>query len=78
MPTARPGEGLCSRKREPSSSRLSEKEEAHKIFYEYPRQVLLGIDPDFAPPIRTPKKIPLLRRIFTFRKCSKALNHGIA
>ena len=41
------------------------KDEAHKIFYENPEELLLGNVPDFPSPIQSPKKNAFLRRIFT-------------
>ncbi len=42
-------------------------EEAHRIFYEYPVQVLQGEVPDVVTAIPFKKKTPLIRRIFPFR-----------
>ncbi|MFZ0929554.1 MAG: CpsB/CapC family capsule biosynthesis tyrosine phosphatase [Syntrophobacteraceae bacterium] len=42
-------------------------EEAHRIFYEYPVQVLQGEVPDVLPAIPLKKKTPFIRRIFPFR-----------
>ena len=41
-------------------------EEAHRIFFEYPAEVLRGEVPDVTPPIPFENKIPLFRRIFRF------------
>ncbi len=41
-------------------------EEAHKIFHEYPLQLLQGEVPDVIPAIPLERKTPLIRRIFPF------------
>ena len=43
------------------------KEEAHKMFYETPEQLLLGIVPDLAPPIQELRKFSFFRRLLPFR-----------
>lgn len=42
-------------------------EEAHRIFCEYPVQILKGTVPHIAPPIPGEKKTPLIRRLLPFR-----------
>ena len=41
-------------------------EDAHRIFYEYPAQLLGGDPPDVAPPLPLDKKRNLIRRLFPF------------
>ncbi len=45
------------------------KEEADKIFYDNPRRLLAGVEPDCAPPLlQSPGKTSFLKRLLPFRK----------
>jgi len=44
------------------------KEEADQIFYDNPRRLLAGIEPDCARPLQSPGKTSFLKRLLPFRK----------